>query len=34
VNKKKAKQMPVYVPEFENRWGQEQREAWIDIKAE
>jgi transposase InsO family protein len=34
VNKKKRKYVPVYVPEFEKRWGQEQRAAWLDLRDE
>jgi hypothetical protein len=34
MNKGKAKQLPVYVPEFEKRWGQDQRETWLDRKTE
>jgi hypothetical protein len=32
MHKRKAKQLPVYVPEFEKRWGQDLREAWLDLK--
>jgi hypothetical protein len=34
VNKRKAKQLPVYVPEFEKKWGKDQSEAWLDLKTE
>jgi hypothetical protein len=33
VNKRKAKHLPFYVPEFEKRWGQDQSEAWLDLKT-